>query len=294
MRSDLPTICVCPACRSQLTWSDAAVDCTGCGAHYRIVADVPVLLVTESPPGLEERWYTGAPKVVSGRVAGALGPYRRYLWPPRTYKTMRSRNRVARFAASFAEELVVNVGAGETDYGPNVLNLEIEPGPGVDVVGVAERLPLADGCAQAVILMAVLEHVQDAEQTLAEARRVLAPGGRLLVDAPFIQGYHASPADYRRFTEQGLRALLEKQGFEIVESGVAVGPASGMAWVCSEFLALLVSGRSTGAYRLARLATRWLTQPLKYADVWLERHPMAFTIASGTWAVASRPRESPP
>jgi SAM-dependent methyltransferase len=217
--------------------------------------------------------------------------YRRFLRPPLTYKTKRSRNLVDEFVASYpADALILNVGAGETRYGPNVLNLEIEPGPTADVVGVAERLPVRDASCDGLILMAVLEHVADEQETLTEAARVLRPGGRLLVDVPFLQGYHASPADYRRYTEQGLRAELERHGFDVEGSGVAVGPGSAAAWIASEFLALLISGRSARAYRLARLATAWLALPLKYADAWLERHPMAYVIPSAVWAIGRRPQ----
>ena len=104
-----------------------------------------------------------------------------------------------------------------------------------------------------------------------------------------MQGYHPSPADYRRYTEQGLRAELADHEFDVVESGVAVGPASAMAWIAAEFLAFLVSGRSERAYRLARPVSRVITQPIKYADRWLDSHPMAYTIPSGVWARARRP-----
>ncbi len=55
--------------------------------------------------------------------------------------------------------------------------------------------------------------------------RILAPGGRVLVDVPFIQGYHSAPGDYRQFTEQGFRVEVERHGFEIEKSGISVGPA---------------------------------------------------------------------
>jgi len=63
-----------------------------------------------------------------------------------------------------------------------------------------------------------------------------------------------------------------------------------MAWVTAEFLALLFSGRSGTAYKLARLLTTWIAQPLKYADLWLDRHPMAFVLASGVWARGRKAR----
>ena len=45
--------------------------------------------------------------------------------------------------------------------------------------GTAERLPLGDGEADAVVLSLVLCSVQDQQAALAEARRVLRPGGEI-------------------------------------------------------------------------------------------------------------------
>ena len=46
--------------------------------------------------------------------------------------------------------------------------------------GLAEDLPVADGAADAVVSTLVLCSVADVRQALAEARRVLRPGGRFL------------------------------------------------------------------------------------------------------------------
>ena len=108
---------------------------------------------------------------------------------------------------------------------------------------------------------------------------------------PFIQGFHPSPGDYRRYTEEGLRAELNQLGFVVEDSGLAVGPGSAMAWITSEFLALLVSGRSVLGYRAARNLTRVLAMPIKYADAWLEDHPMANRIPSAVWAIAHTPED---
>lgn len=293
MRPALDTVAACPRCRGGLEWTGPEAHCPACGADYEAAAGVPVLLPPElAAPTLDPRWDPGARGLVPRGLKPGVLRYRRYLRPPLTYKTKRSRALVDDFVGSYsADAFVLNVGAGETRYGANVLNLEIEPGPEADVVGVAEQLPFRDASADGLVLMAVLEHVADEQQTLAEAARVLRRGGRLLVDVPFLQGYHASPADYRRYTEQGLRAELERHGFEVEESGVAVGPGSAAAWTISEYLALLLSGRSARVYRLARLATAWLALPLKYTDAWLERHPMAYVIPSAVWAIGRKPQE---
>jgi SAM-dependent methyltransferase len=46
------------------------------------------------------------------------------------------------------------------------------------------RLPLAAGVAGALVISEVLEHLEDPGRALAEAARVLEPGGRLIVSVP--------------------------------------------------------------------------------------------------------------
>jgi len=60
------------------------------------------------------------------------------------------------------------------------------PAPNVRLVaGAADgELPLEDGSADLVTCLAVIEHVARPAALLAEARRVLRPGGRLVVTTP--------------------------------------------------------------------------------------------------------------
>jgi ubiquinone/menaquinone biosynthesis C-methylase UbiE len=87
---------------------------------------------------------------------------------------------------------VVDVGAGTGNYSAAVARLgyrvtavepsttmreQAEDAPGVLwVTGTAERLPLPDGCANAVICVLALHHFRDAEAALDEMRRVVAAG----------------------------------------------------------------------------------------------------------------------
>lgn len=282
-------IAACPVCRGQLLWESENVRCTGCARSYpRAQTGAPILLIADAP-AIEDAWYPGTLRVLPTSLRGFAERHRGLLRPTLTYRSPHRRGLVANFIASFLPTATIaNVGGGAQRYGPNVVNIDVEPLPGVDVVGVAEQLPLADASCDGAILQAVLEHVRSADLTLRELNRVLRPKGSLFVEVPFMQGYHPSPGDYRRYTEQGLRAELADHEFDVDESGVAVGPASAMAWVASEFLAFLVSGRSEKVYRVVRPVSGWLAQPIKYADRWLDTHPMAYTIPSGVWALARR------
>jgi SAM-dependent methyltransferase len=82
--------------------------------------------------------------------------------------------------------LVVDVGCGSGEYlhrladdrpGLRVLGLDLSPGMRPPVVADAQRLPLPDGAAGAVLAMHMLYHVPDIGQAAAELARVLRPDG---------------------------------------------------------------------------------------------------------------------
>lgn len=51
-------------------------------------------------------------------------------------------------------------------------------------LAVGERMPFRDGAFDVVLLHEVLEHVTDDRETMREAHRVLAPGGRAVIFCP--------------------------------------------------------------------------------------------------------------
>lgn len=79
------------------------------------------------------------------------------------------------------------------------------------------NLPFKENYADTVLLTQVLEHVVDPHKALDEVRRVLKEDGILMISVPFIYQAHALPHDYWRFSEYGLRQLLETYNFEILE-----------------------------------------------------------------------------
>lgn len=91
-----------------------------------------------------------------------------------------------------------------------------------DVYGDAGSLPIADQSVDCVLLLDVLEHLREAASGIAEIHRVLKPGGLLVLQVPFLYPIHDAPLDFSRWTTYGLRALVERCNFRVVED-VAVG-----------------------------------------------------------------------
>lgn len=78
-------------------------------------------------------------------------------------------------------------------------------------------LPFRDKEFDSIISSEVFEHVVNIEEILRELKRVLKDKGIMLVTVPFSYPRHCWPFDYRRYTSEGLRELMENAGFEIIE-----------------------------------------------------------------------------
>jgi SAM-dependent methyltransferase len=85
------------------------------------------------------------------------------------------------------------------------------------------RVPAADGSYDAVMSVQVLEHVEEPQAYLAEARRLLKPGGKLILSTHGIWVYHPEPLDYWRWTAPGLKLELERAGFKVLKMSGLIG-----------------------------------------------------------------------
>lgn len=93
-------------------------------------------------------------------------------------------------------------------------------------------VPLPDQCADLILSTQVLEHVTDPVVYLSECRRLLRPGGTLLLSTHGVMYFHPHPTDYWRWTHDGLRLSLDRAGFAVVEQqGVLTLPAASLQLV---------------------------------------------------------------
>lgn len=101
-------------------------------------------------------------------------------------------------------------------------------------IPVEGPLPFADGSFDLVWSSEVIEHVADTARWLSEVRRVLAPGGRLLVTTPSHGRLRLALGGIARFSEplgdhlhlytrRSLAALLDEFGFREVSVRTAGG-----------------------------------------------------------------------
>jgi SAM-dependent methyltransferase len=77
------------------------------------------------------------------------------------------------------------------------------------------RIPVPDDQYDLVLLTQVLEHVPEPKPVLQELFRVLKPGGAIWLTAPLFFEEHDIPFDFYRYTQYGLKHLLQASGFTV-------------------------------------------------------------------------------
>jgi SAM-dependent methyltransferase len=77
------------------------------------------------------------------------------------------------------------------------------------------RIPVEEARFDFVVFNQVLEHLPEPKLVLLELRRVLKPGGMMIYTGPLFWEEHQQPYDFYRYTQFGLRYLLETSGFQI-------------------------------------------------------------------------------
>ena len=84
----------------------------------------------------------------------------------------------------------------------------------------AHGLPLADGCTDVVIMSELIEHLVDTDAAAEEVRRILRPGGTLLLSTPNLAAWFnrglISLGIQPVFSEVSMRGIYGRPGREVV------------------------------------------------------------------------------
>ncbi|MFA6254822.1 MAG: methyltransferase domain-containing protein [Patescibacteria group bacterium] len=138
----------------------------------------------------------------------------------------KTRDIINYFSRQYLGGKVLNFGLGTFKYKNVILekadscvNFNSVSGDGADSVGDFYNLPFENNEFDVAISTDTLEHLTEPALAVGEIRRVLKVDGICLITVPFLISYHQKPDDFFRFTKSGIRYLLEKNNFQIIELG---------------------------------------------------------------------------
>lgn len=99
------------------------------------------------------------------------------------------------------------------------LGVDMQPGPGVDRVVDMHDFPAEwQGRFSGALCSEVLEHVAHPWIALTNLRKIIRPGGWVVITTLTSFPIHGFPDDYYRYTTSGLRVLLEFAGFRNIHT----------------------------------------------------------------------------
>jgi SAM-dependent methyltransferase len=233
--------------------------------EYPVIDGMPILIdFRNSILDKEITLKSGAKSVVNRRkYSGIFLTIKRILSPPK--KT--TRNNVSALMLELkrrgAPRRLLMIGGGTigqgmeplyTDPDIHIYAFDIYRSPNIQFVADAHQIPMPDEFFDAAVIQAVLEHVLQPSDVVAEIWRVLKNDGLVYAETPFMQHVHEGALDFTRFTESGHRYLFRR--FDVMRSGASGGPGIQFLWSIDYLVRSLFRSRTAG--KLAKLVFFWV------------------------------------
>ena len=288
---------VCSICKNDLEHKKSKIiQCINCYNKFMFNNNTPIMLNLTSKSIKEKETFQNNVKIIIKKIAPLWLLYNLSL----TYSAKNKKNMIRLKKLLSKKDKVLIIGGGLNTPGRginylggeflnNAINLEIENGSIVDVIGDAHQLPFSDESFNCVISEAVLEHTKNSDMVIKEIYRVLKPKGLVYTSVPFLQPVHMY-SDFRRFTVMGVEEL--HNNFKKIYSGVDGGPASSLSWHLAIFLATFFSFNNKRLYSFFYTIFHVLLLPLKYLDFFMSYYNTAYISASGVYFIGRKKENS--
>lgn len=154
---------------------------------------------------------------------------------------------IYKFSKTITSKKILDLGCGSKPYsalfaGNDYIGIDVHDSghknssKDNDVFFDGKNIPFANSSFDIVICTQVLEHAQDPEILIHEASRVLKSGGIFYVTCPMVWQEHEIPYDFRRYTQYGLRSILENKNLKVEKIVSTNGVFSTSGQLLSSFL----------------------------------------------------------
>lgn len=132
------------------------------------------------------------------------------------FKRKLSTRNLERLCREFAtDELTLVVHSEDVDYKPyfpNAYTVTKRPSVPADMhvdLHYREMSKIPSESYPVILCTGLLEHIPDPQRLLEEFRRILKPGGRLIIGASAIFSFHEAPDNFFHFTPYGFRLMFK-------------------------------------------------------------------------------------
>ncbi len=247
----------CPLCHGDLDFTITEAACRNCKSLFPIregrIFFCPPLGATDTLDDFKlwlRRLFERRYRTIADIVAPDLPALRR---------------RELRRVFDTRKDVVLDIGSGSQRLDDYVIALDIVDYESVDVICDVHALPFRAGSIDGSTSWGVLEHLDDPFKVVQGLHECTRPGGRSLHMIPFMYPFHASPEDFFRFTQEGVKRLFGQ--WNTIEVRNPSGPISYFLLGFVEFWSVVLSGGNPRIKGIAYLLLCGVAFPFKILDL---------------------------